>query len=342
VTMSAARNVTATFNTVATSSSCTSTGATTLATLTTNSSGNYTSTYDVFQNPTPTTACAKAYWGAVSGKCYGDYAVQPNAYFDLPPSTSFSMWSQSASCWGINMNMPTNASNLYWSAPEVTRGFSFGYAAPLIASSGNLVSTLNTTYANATTPCPSSGTSSGVCVKWAMSVPGVATGTAINDLTHNYSNWNALLDIYFHAVTNPTDSSYSAKFDLQIYQMVMDWPAGGNPNWASYLLRTYTKKTIGGVTYLVSVNMQDPGTYGSGTNAWVGSGGTLNMVAMFVLPTYPTSASGSKSYLWGSATVTHDVGGIISWLSQTETRSGVTMRAIDFGTMRQARVCRHH
>jgi len=106
--------------------------------------------------------------------------------------------------------------------------------------------------------------------------------------------------------------------------MVMDYQAGGNPNWATYLIGTWSKKTINGITYMVSVNMQDPGTYGSGTKAWVGSGGTQNMVSMFVLPTYPTSASGSKSYLWGSSSVTHDLGGIISWLSQTQTISGVT------------------
>ena len=100
--------------------------------------------------------------------------------------------------------------------------------------------------------------------------------------------------------------------------MVMDWQAGGNPNWASYIIGTYTTKTIGGVTYLVTVNAQDPGTMGGSTGTWVGSGGTLNTVALFVLPTYPTSTS-SKSYLWGSASVTHDVGGIIAWLSQTQT-----------------------
>jgi len=333
--MSAARAVTATFSPNV--ASCTSSGATTLATLVTDSNGNYTSAGSSSPWALPTTSCSNNNGSSVTGKCYGNYAVQPNAYNNLPPNTNYSMWSQSASCWGINMDMPTNSSNSYWSAPLVTRGFSFGYSKPLIANGGNLVSTLNSTYAGSATPCPAGGTSSSVCVKWAMSVPGVASQTSINDSTHTYSNWNALLDIYFHDTANPSNSTYKAKFDLQIYQMVMDWVSSG-PNWSNWIVgvawgnRPYTTKTIGGVTYLVAVNMQDPGTYEYGnSNAWVGySGGTLDMVSMFVLPTIPT---GSSSYLWGSPSVTHDVGGIIKWLSTTETRNGVTGIFDDAGVL---------
>jgi hypothetical protein len=302
---------------------CNSTGATTLATMT-RGTGVTTSTQFTSQCANDITTGAN---GMITGKCYGNYAVQPNSYSSPPVNTSFSMWSQSASCWGINSLTTGSSSNYsFWNAPEVTRGWSYGYNGPFTSSGGLQVSSLNAGY-NASRPCPSSGgTASSVCVKWAMSVPGVAPSTQINDATHTYTAWNALLDVYFHSVPKP-DNTTDTSFDLQIYQMVMDYQAGGSPNWAAWIVgdgffpkHPWAKKTIGGVTYLVSVNMQDPGTYGGN---WVGHGGgaTQNMVSMFVLPTIPT---GSTSYLWGSASVTHDLGGIIKWLSQTETRSGVT------------------
>ena len=311
--MSTAYTVTATFT--ATTGSCTSSGSTTLANIVTSSSGALTS------NSTLTSSCPADTLGggAVTGICYGNYAVQVNNYGTPPASTNFQMWSQSASCWGITTTS-ANTGLTYWNAPLVTRGFSFGYDAPLTSTGGLKVSSLNTTYAGSGTHCPTSGTANSVCVKWVMSVPGVSTQSSINTASTTYTNWDALLDIYFHAASSATTptSSTNVSFDLQVYQMVMDWQAGGNPNWASYIIGTYTTKTIGGVTYLVTVNAQDPGTMGGSTGTWVGSGGTLNTVALFVLPTYPTSTS-SKSYLWGSASVTHDVGGIIAWLSQTQT-----------------------
>jgi uncharacterized repeat protein (TIGR02543 family) len=319
LTMSAARNVTATFDTTITSSSCSSSGATTLATIVTNSSGTTTT------NTQLTSSCpSDTAYGSVNGKCYGNYAVQTNSYNSPPASSTFSMWSQSASCWGINSLTTGTPSNYYfWNAPEATRGWSYGYNGLLSTAGGLQVSSLNSSYSSSA-PCPASGGSAAsVCVKWTMSVPGVASSTTTNDASNTYTVWNALLDVYFHSAIKPSNTT-DTSFDLQIYQMVMDYQAGGNPNWATYLIGTWSKKTINGITYMVSVNMQDPGTYGSGTKAWVGSGGTQNMVSMFVLPTYPTSASGSKSYLWGSSSVTHDLGGIISWLSQTQTISGVT------------------
>jgi hypothetical protein len=48
---------------------------------------------------------------------------------------------------------------------------------------------------------------------------------------------------------------------------------------------------------------------------------------MFPTPTYATTlpyGSGTNPYLWGQASVLHDVGGIIAWLSQTQTINGVT------------------
>lgn len=293
-----------------------------------NSSGVET-TRTIAQNSCPNDVT----YGQVYGKCYGNYAVQVNSYGSPPSNTSFSMWAQSASCWGIDMSVPVNSTNSYWNAPLTTRGWSYGYNARLNGTTGLQVSSLNSTYAGATTPCPTSGTASSVCVKWEMSVPGVASQTAVNTASNTYTNWNALLDIYFHSSATPSNTT-NATFDLQIYQMVMDWQASNSqPNWAYNIVNNnsarYSIKTIGGVTYLVTVNLQNPGTEGSN---WVGSGGSLNAVSMFVLPTYYTSAAGSRSYLWGSASVTHDVGGIIAWLSQTETRSGVTGIFDDSGT----------
>jgi hypothetical protein len=152
-----------------------------------------------------------------------------------------------------------------------------------------------------------------------MSVPGVAPLSAANTAGTTYTKWNALLDIYFHATATPPVQQ-NATFDLQIYQMVMDFTNSGVPNWATFMLGTYTTKTIGGVTYLVSANMFDPFTEGPG---YVGNGGTYNAISMFPLPTYPTSG-GTGSYLWGQASVVHDVGGIIAWLSQPKTVGGVT------------------
>ena len=322
-TVAASANVTATFTA---SSACSPTGASSLASVITNSSGTTTT------NTEANGACPNdPTYGKVWGLCYGNYAVQVNEYATPPASTNFSMWSQSGSCWGINVTEATNTNSVYWNAPEDTRGFAFtGYNAPLTATGGMLVSALNTQHAAASTPCPASGPSSSVCAKWAMSVPGVAPQSAINTASTTYGRWDALLDIYFHSTA--TVAAYAtATFDLQIYQMVMDNEASnGVPNWAANLLGTYTTKTISGVTYLVSVNMQNPGT--EGASGWVGNGGTLNEVSMFPLPTYPTTKpAGSGSFLWGSSSMVNDVGGIIAWLSQPQTINGVTAIFDDAG-----------
>lgn len=312
-TMSGTKNVTATF---ASTSSCVQSGSSTsLAHIVTNASGTTTT------NTSLTSSCPSnvGNGGAVDGICYGNYAVQSNSYNSAPANIDFSMWSNSATCWGIKITQPTNASAMFWNAPLATRGFSFGYNGWLGSSGGLSVAALNTQYASTSTHCPASGTSGSVCAKWSMSVPGVVAQSAVNTASNTYSNWDALMDIYFHSTAQPS-ASQDVVFDLQIYQMLMDYTAGGSPNWATWLLGTYTTKTIGGITYLVSVNMQDPGTEGSN---YVGYGGTRNTVAMFPLPTYPTSG-GAGSYLWGLASATHDVGGIIAWLSQTTTNGSQT------------------
>lgn len=324
VTMSAAESATATFATTTTGSgggsgsvtaTCAPTASSaTLAVIATNSSGSLST------NQVLNSACSiDTAYGSVNGACYGSYAIQSNAYGTPPANTSFSMWANGASCWGINVTEPTDPNFVFWNAPEATRGFSFGVNSLLTSTGGVNVSALNAKYASASTPCPATGASQSVCAKWSMSVPGVAPQSAANTGNSTYGQWNALLDIYFHTVAKPSVQQ-NASFDLQIYQMVMDYTAGGSPNWATYLLGTYTTKTIGGITYLVSVNMQDPGTEGS---TWVGYGGSNNTVAMFPLPTYPTSGS-TGSYLWGQASMTHDVGGVIAWLSQPQTINGVT------------------
>ena len=153
-----------------------------------------------------------------------------------------------------------------------------------------------------------------------MSVPGVAPNTVINTSAANYSSWNALIDVIFHAVATPSNQgSYTETAHIQIYQMVMDYQVNGNPNWAMYIVgangRHYATKTINGVPYIVSVNMGDTGNFGN--PAYVGSGGTANNISMFVLPA--PAPIGSGNYLWGQASAVHDFGGIISWLSQTTT-----------------------
>jgi hypothetical protein len=237
---------------------------------------------------------------------------------------NFSMWASSASCWGFSELQATNYFHQL-GAPQVTRGFSYGYNGKLTSSGGIKVSSLNTTWAASSaagTACPTTpgSTSGSVCLKWTMSVPGVAPNTVINTSAANYSSWNALIDVIFHAVATPSNQGgYTETAHIQIYQMVMDYQVNGNPNWAMYIVgangRHYATKTINGVPYIVSVNMGDTGNFGN--PAYVGSGGTANNISMFVLPA--PAPIGSGNYLWGQASAVHDFGGIISWLSQTTT-----------------------
>jgi hypothetical protein len=172
-----------------------------------------------------------------------------------------------------------------------------------------------------------------------MSVPGVAAQSQTNTAGSTYTQWNALMDIYFHATATPAVGQ-ATTFDLQIYQMVMDFTNNGAPNWASNIIGGYNahgnlvrsaKKTIGGVTYLVSANMFDPFTEGAG---YVGQGGSYNAISMFPLPTYPTTTpSGSGSYLWGRASVVQDIAGIIKWLSVPTTGSSGTGIYDDAGVL---------
>jgi hypothetical protein len=320
VAMDAAKSAVANFSPIA---ACSLDGATTLASTITDAAGKLAT------NNTPNRLCPKATWGQVTGICHGDYAVQVNAYGTPPANTNFAMWSQNSGCWGVRVTEPANPKFVYWNAPIVTRGFSFGYSAPLTPAGGIPVSSLNAQYANAKTPCPAQGKSDSVCVKWSMEVPGISSKSAVNTAKSTLTNWDAMIDVYFHAVPNPAPGN-SATFDLQIYQMLMDWQAGNGPNWATNMLRRYSTKTIGGVKYLVTVNTQNPGTEGSN---WVGFGGKLNVVSLFALPTLPTTKTegGAGSYLWGTPSALHDVGGIIAWLSQTQTISGVTSIFDDAG-----------
>ena len=315
--MKAAETATATFGDVNTACQQTSSSST-LATIAANSTGTGFNT----NNELLSTCPIDTIYGAVWGICYGSYAIQVNTYANAPANTTMTMWANSASCWGINQQEPTNnlGNPTYWNAPVATRGFSQASNSLLTTAGGLQVSSIDTEHANATTPCPSSGTSESVCAKWTISVPGVAPGSAANTATNFYGTWDALMDIYFHATPTPAAGQVTT-FDLQIYQMVMDFQQEGVPAWATFIIGTHTTKTIGGITYLVSVNMGNPGSEGSG---WVGAGGTYNCVSLIPLPTYPTTAGGTGSYLWGQASAVHDVGGIIAWLSQPQTINGVT------------------
>ena len=327
LTMSAAQNATATF---ISSSVCAQTSSsTTLATIVANSTGTGFITNN-FLNP----ACPiETTYHAVYGICYGNYAIQVNTYANAPANTTLSMWANSSSCWGINQSEPTNnlSNPTYWNAPVATRGFSQGAVTLLTPSGGMQVSGLDTQYASATTPCPSSGASQSVCAKWSMSVPGVSAGSAVNTANNFYTTWDAMMDIYFHATATPAAYQLTT-FDLQIYQMIMEFQEQGVPAWSTYSIGKHTTKTIGGVTYLVSVNMGDPGSEGAG---WIGRGGAYNCVSLIPLPTYPTTvaAGGTGSYLWGLPSAVHDVGGIIAWLSQPKTINGVTGIFDDAGNL---------
>jgi hypothetical protein len=311
VTMSSAQSVTATFTSSSTATCAQNASSLSLATIDTNSSDGYT-TDTVVDN----SCSVDITYGKVAGACFSPYAVQVNAYGKPPASLSFSMWANSQSCWGFTVDEASDPNSVFWNSPLATRGFSFGVNGKLTSSGGILVSDLDAQYAAASTHCPTSGTSASVCAKWSMNVPGAEPNSAVNTSTTTYTKWDALMDIYFHSVAVPSGGE-SVTFDLQIYQMVGDYEVGGLSNWANYIVAKHTTKTISGVTYLVSVNMGNPDTEGSG---WVGSGGTLNCVSMVPLPTFETSGS----FLWGSASVVHDVGGIIAWLSQTTTVNGVT------------------
>ena len=313
LTMDAAKSAIARFSAVP---ACSSEGSITLASTITDASGQ------VLANNAPNRACPKAHWGQVTGVCHGNYALQPNAYGTPPANTNFTMWSQNSACWGVRVTEPANPKFVYWNAPIVTRGYSFGYRAPLNGSEGLQVSRLNAIRSASQQPCPETGESHSVCLKWSMEVPGVTPQSTINTATVTHTNWDAMIDVYFHAVSSPS-SETPVVFDLQVYQMVMDWQAGNGPNWATNMLHRYTTKTIGGVKYVVTVNTQSPGTEGSN---WVGHGGSYNAVSVFALPTLPTSksATGTGSYLWGTPSALHDIGGLIAWLSQPQTINGTT------------------
>lgn len=327
------QSVTASFSAL---SSCQQTGAsTTLATLVGNSTGTGFTTDNTLLSP-----CAiETTYHTVNGICYGNYVVQPNTYANPPANTTLSMWSNSASCWGIVQNEPTNSeasgNPVYWNGPLASRGFSQGPNTLLTSSGGLQVSAINAQY-NATTPCPSpgsGGSAQSVCAKWTMSVPGTTPGSAINTSTNFYTTWDALMDIYFHAEAVPATFERTT-FDLQIYQMVMDFQISGVPNWANFVFGKgrYTTKTINGTQYYVNVNMGDPGSEGSG---WVGRGGTYNSVSLVpVSSTAITLTAGAGgSYLWGVPSAVHDVGGIIKWLSETTTINGTTGIHDDAGNL---------
>jgi hypothetical protein len=155
-------------------------------------------------------------------------------------------------------------------------------------------------------------------VKWSMSVPSTPNPIGTTS-TATVGRWDALLDVYFFTAAqgapNPPSSVPKYHVDLEIYQMLNDEPLSGQlPQYSSYWAGSFLYpnnpfvKTIGGVTYVGVIDAQ----------SFTEAGG--HTISLFVEPTAYTNSStngGTTTTLWGMPSVTHDLGGIIAWLSQS-------------------------
>ena len=227
---------------------------------------------------------------------YGNYFVQLNNYEGMPGVLT--QWMNGPGCWGTSTTQAVEEGNLP-ASPEVTRGWTPNAGAMQAGSAAGTWTTQSGMGLKVSSITK-------VHAKWAMTVPTTQnTGDTV-------SRWDALLDIYFHTAAqgapNPPASAWPPMVDLQIYQMLMDQPLPGQPantqgywSWAASISHPFVK-TISGVTYLGQIDGQNFNATGGHT------------ISLFVEPTNYTN-SATTTLLWGPNSATHDVGGLIAWLS---------------------------
>jgi hypothetical protein len=229
---------------------------------------------------------------------FGKYAV---SFDDWGPDPgTLTQWINGPGCWGVSTTTHAERTAI-GSYPNVSRGWSNNAALLQSLSGSGFPSAPDWTTRSGMGIRVSAITK--VHAKWSMSVPSTPN---VDDAV---SRWNALLDVYFHAVANPPATAWLPQIDLQIMQMLMDQPIRGQaPEQSGYHAYTMLHhhawvKTIGAVRYLGVVDaarFNQPG------------GHTITMMAGPTMATDPATTG----LLWGQPSMTHDIGGIVAWLAQ--------------------------
>jgi len=219
-----------------------------------------------------------------------------------PDPGTLTQWIAGPSCWGVRTTTAAEHNGV-GSYPHVARGWSLN---------GTLLQALSTTgFPQAPDWTTRSGLGLQVAalrkahVGWSMIVP------QRPNADNRVSRWNALMDVYFHALANPPASAWPPQIDLQIMQMLMDSPLGHQAARASgYFALTLARnhafvKTISGVTYAGVIDSAHYHQQG---------GHTVTLMATPTMYTDPDAAG----LLWGRPSMTHDLGGIIAWLAAAD------------------------
>lgn len=156
---------------------------------------------------------------------------------------------------------------------------------------------------------------------WAITGPTI--GGNHGNTNQSTNSYDCLIDVYFHtAAQGGPDPPYSAwlpQVDIQIIQIANDnnkgllgQPAGQQGYWAYNLANNNGfLKTISGVQYACLVQFQTAYNQAGGftqTNGFT--------MTMWCTPTEWSNSSTTGTY-WGQTSCTHDIGGIITWLSGT-------------------------
>lgn len=241
------------------------------------------------------------WWGANTQPAWGNLVV---TFQDWGPDPgTLSEWVNSPACWGFSTTNTVDSGSPR-SYPSAFRGWS---------NNGGIMEALSSS-SSWSAGAPNWTTLSGMGIqvsaltkahaKWSMTVP------TTQNTNNTVARWDALMDIYLHTVPNPAYNGGHPQIDLQIYQMLMDQPYSGQPaNESGYYANFFGShhpflKTFSGVQY---VGVIDAISYNA-------SGGhTITMVPTPTMYTNP----GTTGLLWGVNSVVHDVGGIITWLSQS-------------------------
>jgi hypothetical protein len=233
-------------------------------------------------------------------KSFGNYNV---AFDDWgPDGGTLAQWIGSQTCWGVSTTTSKEADNIS-SYSNSDRGWTNNDTILQTRSTSGYPSAPNWTTLSGLGLLVSDITK--VHVKWSMTTP--TTPNAGNAV----SRWDALMDIYFHTVANPPGSAWYPQIDLQIMQMLMDQPLAGQAadvsGYYAYVMVNHHPfiKTFLGVTYIGVIDVFGPFNQTGGH--------TITMMPEPTMATNPTTTG----LLWGPSTATHDVGGIIAWLSSS-------------------------
>jgi hypothetical protein len=206
-----------------------------------------------------------------------------------PASQTVTMWWNGPACWGFDTTETADSGNV-GGYPGVIRGWTNDSGIMTALGRGNGASWTQSSGMGiqvfALTKCH---------VAWSIAAPTV----------YGSSRYDALLDVYFHAIPNPSGSDTKLAFAIDIYQVTLD--GGGNYYQNSVLGGgSYFLKTIGGVQYAGIYD--DP--------AFNASDGATSSCVLFCRPTSATDSAHNPN-LWGKMSAVHDLGAIIAWLNQT-------------------------